>query len=239
MSRASIILRSEEIYYRIRMTEEEAQDIIKDDDDYGEDGKLRDDFEDDVKPRTLLKTFEEMEAYIRTCSRDITEVVVHATDTTRDMYVDYDVLYQWDVPRGFSDVGYHFIILRNGCLQVCRPISITGAHTLKGHNPHSIGIAFVGGLMGNRKQRSVKRSSKSYTMEQWNTFDTFMKAFYTVIPGGQAWGHNSIDNTRRSDPHFDVPKYVEKQFNKVNIQTLEQTRIKGSLSLENLLRGQS
>jgi hypothetical protein len=39
---------TQEIYYLIRMTESEAKQIIKDDDDYGDDGKLRDDFEDDV-----------------------------------------------------------------------------------------------------------------------------------------------------------------------------------------------
>ncbi|MFC2104005.1 hypothetical protein ACFLS4_01470 [Bacteroidota bacterium] len=39
---------TEEIYYLIRMTEGEARQIVKDDDDFGDDGKLRDDFEDDV-----------------------------------------------------------------------------------------------------------------------------------------------------------------------------------------------
>ncbi len=39
---------TEEIYYLIRMTEGEARQIIEEDDDFGDDGKLRDDFEDDV-----------------------------------------------------------------------------------------------------------------------------------------------------------------------------------------------
>ncbi len=39
---------TDEIYYLIRMTEGEARQIINDDDDFGDDGKLRDDFEDDV-----------------------------------------------------------------------------------------------------------------------------------------------------------------------------------------------
>ncbi|MBU8892095.1 MAG: hypothetical protein KOO66_04910 [Bacteroidales bacterium] len=39
---------TDEIYYLIRMTESEAKQIIKDDDDFGDDGKLRDDFEDDL-----------------------------------------------------------------------------------------------------------------------------------------------------------------------------------------------
>ena len=38
----------EDIYYLIRMTKNEARDIIKEDDDYSDDGKLRDNFEDDV-----------------------------------------------------------------------------------------------------------------------------------------------------------------------------------------------
>lgn len=39
---------TEEIYYLVRMTESEARQIIKDDEDYDSEGKLRDDFEDDV-----------------------------------------------------------------------------------------------------------------------------------------------------------------------------------------------
>lgn len=38
---------TDEIYYLIRMTESEAREIIEEDDDYDDDGKLRDDFEED------------------------------------------------------------------------------------------------------------------------------------------------------------------------------------------------
>ncbi|MDY6799620.1 MAG: hypothetical protein SVU94_00185 [Bacteroidota bacterium] len=40
---------TEDIYYLVRMTEREARQIIKEDDDYNDDGKLRDDFSDDLK----------------------------------------------------------------------------------------------------------------------------------------------------------------------------------------------
>lgn len=40
---------TEEIYYLIRMTVKEARQIIEDDDDYDDDGVLRDDFEDDIE----------------------------------------------------------------------------------------------------------------------------------------------------------------------------------------------
>ena len=45
---SALPLELEDIYYLIRMTENEAREIIKEDNDFGDDGILRDDFEDDV-----------------------------------------------------------------------------------------------------------------------------------------------------------------------------------------------
>lgn len=40
---------AEEVYYLVRMTKSEAQQIIEEDDDYDEDGNLREDFAEDVE----------------------------------------------------------------------------------------------------------------------------------------------------------------------------------------------
>lgn len=195
---------------------------------------------DKVPSRTFLQTYEEMESYLRSSFREITEVIVSDTDTTRDIEVNYDTLRLNDVGvRKFTDVANHFLIMQDGTLQVCRPISEAGQHSLPIHNPNSIGLLFAGGLLGNKKTTSVTRSSKSYTMQQLNTFDAFMKAFYTVVPGGQAWGHNDIDPDRRADPHFNVPRYVQKKFNKFNTQTIEEKRENGSLTIDQLIEAQS
>jgi len=188
-----------------------------------------------VPPRMILKTFEEMEAIIRSSTREITEVVVHHTDTYENQDVSYDILYQWHVvDNKWSDVGYHFIIMRNGDLQVCRPISKKGAHA-RSHNKYSIGISFVGGLQGSSTKKGKTRSANTFRPVQWKTFDTFMKAFYTVHPGGQAWGHNDIDPDRRSDPNFDVPEYVKKRFSKENVQTSKDAALTGSLSTDEII----
>lgn len=189
-----------------------------------------------IKPRTILKTYEEMESILRACNREVTEVVVHHTDTYEDQNINYDDVYKWHVEdRGFKDVGYHFLILRNGDLQVARPISQTGAHCLKGHNRYSIGIAFVGGIVGSGKKRGSQRSSSTFRPEQWETFKAFMRAFYSVHPGGQAFGHVDIDPERRSDPNFDVQRYVKKSFGKENIQTNEETQGTGALSIDDMI----
>ena len=52
---------------------------------------------------------------------------------------------EWHLDRGFSDIGYHFVIGIDGTIELGRPINKVGAHT-KGKNRGSVGIAYVGGL---------------------------------------------------------------------------------------------
>ena len=52
---------------------------------------------------------------------------------------------RWHVQdRGWSDVGYHYVIDRDGKWAPGRPIEKTGAHTV-GHNTGTIGICLIGG----------------------------------------------------------------------------------------------
>ena len=44
----------------------------------------------------------------------------------------------------------------------------------------------------------------------------FCEAFYTVLPAGQAWGHNDVSDMN-TDPGFNVQKFVKQKFNKENI----------------------
>ena len=85
------------------------------------------------------------------------------------------------------------------------------------HNRFSIGIAFVGGFNCSTLTKNPDRflSSESFTQSQWTTFSMFCESFYTVIPAGQAWGHNNVSNLN-TDPGFDVPGYVKKKFSKLN-----------------------
>lgn len=49
--------------------------------------------------------------------------------------------------RGFSEIGYHFLIFEDGRIAPGRPIEDVGAHcAAAGRNKDSIGIAYVGGL---------------------------------------------------------------------------------------------
>lgn len=77
-------------------------------------------------------------------SRRIDQIVIHSSATPPGMYVDLEKIREWHYARGFSDVGYHYVICRDGELQAGRKEHRTGAH-VKGHNARSIGVCMVGG----------------------------------------------------------------------------------------------
>lgn len=76
--------------------------------------------------------------------RKINEIILHCSATPEGK--DYTVanIKQWHLARGFSDVGYHYIIYRDGSIHEGRKVSSIGAHCT-GHNSNSIGICYIGG----------------------------------------------------------------------------------------------
>lgn len=49
----------------------------------------------------------------------------------------------WHRQRGWDGIGYHFVVRRNGTIELGRPLWATGAH-VKGLNTRSVGICFSG-----------------------------------------------------------------------------------------------
>lgn len=47
--------------------------------------------------------------------------------------------------NGWSDIGYHYYIDREGIRHECRPLNKTGAH-VRGYNAGNIGVCLEGGL---------------------------------------------------------------------------------------------
>lgn len=86
--------------------------------------------------------------------RTISEIIVHTTATRRDWMATRPIadkvqeIRRWHVDgNGWSDIGYHYVIDRNGAIGAGRPLERVGAH-VKGRNRQSIGIALVGGHGG-------------------------------------------------------------------------------------------
>lgn len=171
---------------------------------------------------TYVSTVEELEAEFFSCSREITETIVHWTDTYTNKNVNaqqiHDTQNQLYEKSGLAKDGiaYHYIIRRDGSLQRGRPIDLIGQHsTTNDHDNFSIGIAFVGGFNcpSGTEEPERFRSARSLTIAQFKTFDLFCRSFYKMYPGGQILGHNDIDPDQ-FDPGFDVIDYCQRRYNK-------------------------
>ena len=53
--------------------------------------------------------------------RQITDtIVIHCTQTPKDMDIDVAKVTEWHTQRGFDTIGYHYLIKRDGTLQTGR-----------------------------------------------------------------------------------------------------------------------
>lgn len=73
--------------------------------------------------------------------RYIDEIILHCTDTPYETTVES--IRKYHISQGWKDIGYHYLIDYKGVLHNGRRVSFPGAHC-KGHNAHSIGIAYIG-----------------------------------------------------------------------------------------------
>lgn len=75
--------------------------------------------------------------------RGVHAVFVHCSASDRPEHDDVGVIRAWHLARGFSDVGYHYFIRKDGEIQPGRPLDREPA-AQRGHNTGSIAICLHG-----------------------------------------------------------------------------------------------
>jgi len=117
--------------------------------------------------------------------REIDLLVIHCSGTRR--YQDYPVeqLRMDHRKRGFTDIGYHFYVRRDGEVIPCRPLHRIGAHA-RGSNDRSIGICYEGGLEENGSPCDTR------TYEQKIALIGLLRQLKAAYPGAKIRGHNEL-----------------------------------------------
>lgn len=77
--------------------------------------------------------------------RKIDKIIIHCSATPEGRDVKTETIRQWHLKRGWSDIGYHYVIELDGKIVSGRPLERVGAHC-RGENTGSIGICYVGGV---------------------------------------------------------------------------------------------
>lgn len=130
--------------------------------------------------------------------REIDEIIIHCTATPAGRDVSASDIDKWHRQRGFDCIGYHYVVRLDGSLQVGRPLDKVGAHC-KGHNAHSIGIVYVGGIDENGQYADTRTAEQRGTMAVLISF--LVRSFSTIKTIS---GHR--DYAARACPCFDARK---------------------------------
>lgn len=130
--------------------------------------------------------------------RTIKELIVHCSATPEGKDYSVDTMRQWHLQRGFSDIGYHYVIYRDGSIHIGRDESIIGAHCT-GHNTNSIGVCYIGGCASDGKTPKDTR-----TTEQKQSLVKLLKELKTKYPQASIHGHR--DFSSKACPSFDATK---------------------------------
>lgn len=136
-------------------------------------------------------------------SRFVDEIIIHYTATPQGEEFSNAQIKASHLARGFSDIGYHYVIGLDGEIRPGRSEAIAGAHCT-GHNSRSVGVCYVGGC----PPRSVKGwqniGRDTRTEAQKKALLSLIRELKSRYPGATVHGHNEFAN--KPCPGFNAAK---------------------------------
>ena len=141
---------------------------------------------------------------LKKSKRVINEIIIHCSATPEGKDYTVSDIRRWHTTpkskggRGWSDIGYHFVVYRNGHVEPGRDVDISGAHC-EGHNSHSIGVCYVGGM-----DRQNKNPKDTRTLAQRAALISLLRDLRILYPKATIHGHREYAN--KACPSFDAKK---------------------------------
>lgn len=140
---------------------------------------------------------------IKKSSRSINRLIVHCTATPEGKDYTVATIRKWHTApapqgNGWSDIGYHYVIYRDGSVMLGRDVDVAGAHTTN-YNLRSIGIVYVGGLA-----KDGKTAKDTRTPAQKQALRMLLQVLKRLYPTASIHGHR--DFAAKACPSFDATK---------------------------------
>lgn len=117
--------------------------------------------------------------------RYVNKHIIHCSDSTHG---NVTKIRKWHKEKGWRDIGYHFVILPNGVVELGRPLEQSGAHC-KGYNKTSIGTCLIG--------------VNNFTQAQFASLQNLHHTLGALFPNIQPYAHNEFSK-RKTCPNFNV-----------------------------------
>ena len=129
--------------------------------------------------------------------RIIREIIIHCTDTPEGRpHTVADIKLWHTLPvskggRGWSDIGYHYVVYLDGTIHDGRDVCKIGAHCA-GHNNYSIGVVYIGG-----RSKYMKQFKDTRTDAQKNALLNLLIDLKKIYPQAKIYGHCDFDPSKK------------------------------------------
>lgn len=144
--------------------------------------------------------------------RALNEIIVHCSATRADWMQGQSIgakvaeIKRWHtakppVGRGWNDIGYHFLIDRDGTVAAGRPLGTIGAH-VQGHNTGTIGICLLGGHGSSKNDDPRDNFTDLQLTSLRGRIKLLMEQYPTIT---KISGHNQY--AAKACPGFHVPTW--------------------------------
>ncbi|QOC54161.1 N-acetylmuramoyl-L-alanine amidase [Caulobacter vibrioides] len=142
-------------------------------------------------------------------------LVVHCSATPATRNIGAKEIRQMHMQQGWADIGYHYVIRRDGTVEKGRTNSTPGAH-VQGFNSRSLGICLVGGV-----KPDGKTAETNFTDAQYAALRHTLANLKHAFPAAEIVGHRDLSPDRNRDgritpdewlkecPTFDVKAWFE------------------------------
>ena len=130
-------------------------------------------------------------------------IVLHCSATRALQDIGADDIRRWHKAQGWTDIGYHFVIRRDGHIERGRAQDAIGSH-VKGHNANSLGICLVGGL-----NNDTYKPEDNFTVKQWTSLKALLATMLKTYKTAKILGHRDFPSVAKACPCFDARKWAK------------------------------
>lgn len=132
---------------------------------------------------------------------DVRHLIVHCSATAPTLDIGVQEIDLQHRQRGSFMIGYHFVIRRNGKMEVGRDVTQPGAHAPR-YNQCSIGICLVGGAS------TKDEPENNFTPAQLSTLYVLLTDLRVKFSRAEIIGYRDLPRTMSTSPSFDVTPWL-------------------------------
>lgn len=147
----------------------------------------------------MHKSYGGKQIVLKRSKRRIDYIAVHCTATPEGNDLTVEQIRKSHKAQGWSDIGYHYVIYRDGTVNIGRDVDFSGAH-VSGYNANSIGISYVGGLENKPGVPYSKLPPKdTRTEEQKASMLALLMDLRKLYPKAIIQGHRDFSPDKNGD----------------------------------------